>query len=189
MFTGIVEEKGKILNILRGRVQKIEIKSNLKVNTGDSINIQGICLTVAGLLKNGFYVEAMEQTKGKTTLSLWKTGDYVNLERAIGFEGRFGGHIVLGHIDEVAKIIRIKGNEYYFQTSPVYKNFLIIRGSIAIDGVSLTIGSVNKNIFSVYLIPYTLNNTTLGIRKVGDYVNIEYDYLVKIINKSLFGET
>ncbi|MGB9721440.1 MAG: riboflavin synthase [bacterium] len=182
MFTGIIEDKGKISRIIKGRVQRIEIHSTLKVKVGDSISIQGICLTVTDLTRSGFSVEAMEQTKGKTTLSNWKTGDHVNLERAIAFDGRIGGHIVLGHVDEVAHIIRVKGNEYYIQISDANKKYLIPRGSIAIDGVSLTIGSVSRNILSIFLIPHTLNNTTLGNRRAGDSVNIEYDYLVKIVH-------
>ncbi|MEO0206075.1 MAG: riboflavin synthase [candidate division WOR-3 bacterium] len=184
MFTGIVEEKGKILRIIKGKVQRMEIQSTLQVKPGDSISIQGICLTITDLAENGFSVEAMVQTKGRTTLSNWKTGDYVNLERAIALDGRLGGHIVLGHVDEVARIVRVKGNEYYFQTSNANNRYLIPRGSIAIDGVSLTIGNVSQNIISVFLIPYTLRSTTLGMRRAGDFVNIEYDYLVKIICKS-----
>lgn len=183
MFTGIVEEKGKILNIEKDNLQKIQIQSSLKINPGDSIAIQGICLTVTKIIKNGFLVEVMEQTKGRTTLNNWKIGEYVNLERAISLNGRIGGHIVLGHIDEVARIIKIKGNEYYFQISLENAKYLIPRGSIAIDGVSLTIGDIFRNNLSVFLIPHTLKNTTLGNRRVGDLVNIEYDYLVKIVAK------
>lgn len=185
MFTGIIEEKGKIIKITKTRIQKIEIQSNLETKIGDSISIQGICLTVTGLNKNGFSTEAMEQTKGRTTLNYWKVGDYVNLERALTPGSRIGGHIVLGHIDEVGQIIRIKGNEYYFRFSTVNKIFLIPRGSIAIDGVSLTIGNVYQNTFSVFLIPYTINTTTLGNRRIGDFVNIEYDYLTKIVRFNL----
>ncbi len=183
MFTGIVEEKGRILNITKGKLQKIDIQSSLKLNPGDSIAIQGICLTVTEIIKNGFSVQVMAQTKGRTTLHYWKIGEYVNLERALSFNGRIGGHIILGHIDEVARIIKIKGNEYYFKISSEHEKYLIPRGSIAIDGVSLTIGAIYRDSISIFLIPHTLNNTTIGNRRVGDYVNIEYDYLVKIISK------
>lgn len=181
MFTGIIEEKGKILKIVKGRVKRIDIQSSLENKIGDSIAIQGICLTVTGVFKNGFIVEAMEQTKAITTLNKWKPGDYVNLERALKLTDRVGGHIVLGHIDEVGRLIRITANEYYFQITDINKKYLIPRGSIAIDGVSLTIGYISRNIFSVYLIPHTLQNTTLGGLKSGSFVNIEYDYLVKIL--------
>lgn len=183
MFTGIIEEKGKILKIVRGRVQKIDIQSSLENKIGDSIAIQGICLTVTGVFKNGFTVETTEQTKARTTLNEWKPGNYINLERALSLTDRIGGHIVLGHIDEVGKLIRISDNEYYFQITDINKKYLIHRGSIAIDGVSLTIGYISRNIFSVYLIPHTLQNTTLGNLKSGSLVNIEYDYLVKILCK------
>jgi len=181
MFTGIIEEKGKIFQIIKGRIQKIKIESHLEVKRGDSMAIQGICLTVADVDKNGFSVDAIGQTRGITTLSYWKTGDYVNLERALKFGDHIGGHILLGHIDEVGKLINIKNNEYYFQISSKNSKYLIPKGSIAIDGVSLTISSISKLIFSVSLIPYTLNNTTLDSLKIGSFVNIEYDYLVKIV--------
>jgi riboflavin synthase len=178
MFTGIIEEKGRISRLSGG---KVFIQSHLKLNKGDSIAVQGICLTVTDVNKNGFIVEAMKQTKGITTLSDWRTGNYVNLERALRFGDRIGGHILLGHIDEVGKFTRIKRNEYYFQINLENSQYLISKGSIGIDGVSLTIGKILKNVFSVSLIPYTLNNTTLANLKVGSSVNIEYDYLVKIL--------
>ncbi|MEO0216264.1 MAG: riboflavin synthase [candidate division WOR-3 bacterium] len=181
MFTGIIEQKGRISRIVKGRIRKVYIQSNLSIKSGDSIAVQGICLTVIDTFKDGFLVEAMEQTGKRTTLSQWSVGDYVNLERAMEIGGRIGGHIILGHIDEVGKLIRTKGNEYYFQIQSQNRKYLIPRGSIAIDGVSLTIGNSSGNIFSVFLIPYTLNNTTLGGLRVGSFVNIEYDYLVKAI--------
>lgn len=181
MFTGIIEEKGRISKILKGKVQKIHIQSELENKKGDSISIQGTCLTVTETDKKGFFVEAMVQTKGITTLSDWQVGDYVNLERALKIGGRIGGHILLGHVDEIGKLIRIKGNEYFFQVNTKNSKYLIPKGSIGIDGVSLTINTISRNIFSVCLIPFTLNNTTLGNLKIGSFVNIEYDYLVKIL--------
>lgn len=181
MFTGIIEEKGKILKVLKGSVQKIYIESGLKNKKGDSIAIQGICLTVTDINKKGFFVEAMRQTKRVTTLSDWRVGDYINLERALKIGDRLGGHIMLGHIDEVGKLIRRKGNEYYFQVSHNKTKHLLPKGSIGIDGVSLTISNVSKNIFSVNLIPFTLKNTTLGNLKIGSFVNVEYDYLTKFL--------
>ncbi|MGQ9535285.1 MAG: riboflavin synthase [bacterium] len=184
MFTGIIEEKGKITKIVKGSGQKIYIQSSLENKIGDSIAVQGICLTVTSIFKGGFTVEAMEQTRGRTTLNKWKAGDYVNLERALKLTDRIGGHIVLGHIDEVGKLIRINNNEYYFQISSFHAKYLIPRGSIAIDGVSLTLGDISRDIFTVYLIPHTLQSTTLGNLKNGSFVNVEYDYLVKILCSS-----
>ncbi len=182
MFTGIIEEKGRIIRAIRGRVQRIEIQSTLKNSIGDSISVQGVCLTVVDLFKNGFSVETMEQTQGRTTIADWKAGDEVNLERALQLGGRIGGHIILGHVDEVCPLIRISGNEYFFKVSNASRGYLIPRGSIAINGVSLTIGTISQNIFSVFLIPQTLKRTTLANLRVGNMVNIEYDYIAKILS-------
>ncbi|UCG92154.1 MAG: riboflavin synthase [candidate division WOR-3 bacterium] len=181
MFTGIIEEKAKIYKIVRGRVQRIYVHSGLQINKGDSIAIQGICLTVTNVEKQGFSVEAMVQTGEVTTLSQWRVGDYVNLERPLRIGDRLGGHILLGHTDETGTLLRKRGNQYVFKISPRNSKYLIPKGSIGIDGVSLTIGTLSKNTFSVYLIPYTLSNTTFGSLKVGAAVNIEYDYLAKIL--------
>ena len=181
MFTGIIEEKARIYKVSIGRMHHITIHSGLEVKKGDSIAIQGICLTVTKVEKQGFSVEAMVQTRGITTLARYQVGDYVNLERSLKIGDRLGGHILLGHIDESGKLLRKKGNEYFFQSSSRNSKYLIPKGSIGIDGVSLTISTISKNIFSVSLIPHTLANTTLGSLKIGSLVNIEYDYLVKIL--------
>jgi len=182
MFTGIIEEKGRIKKIVRNQ---IFIESDLENKKGDSIAVQGICFTVADVGENEFSVQAMRQTKRITTMQDWKRGDYVNLERALKFDGRIGGHIVLGHIDEVGKCIRIKKNEYYFQAGSGNARYLIPKGSIALDGVSLTLSYVSGNIFAVSLIPYTLKETTLGRLRVGSFVNIEYDYLGKLLARRI----
>ena len=181
MFTGIIEEKGRIAKIIKGPTQRINIQSKLENKVGDSICIQGICLTVTKVEKNGFWVESMKQTKEITTLSRWQIGDNVNLERALRVDGRLDGHILLGHVDELGKLIRIKGNEYFFQTKASPAGYLVPKGSIGIDGVSLTISNISKNIFSVSLIPHTLKNTTLSKLRPNSLVNIEYDYLAKIM--------
>jgi riboflavin synthase len=183
MFTGIIEETGTIEKITGGRIQTIAVTSKLENQVGDSIAIQGICLTVTALTKNGFSVEVMKQTERITTLPDWRTGDRVNLERALQIGGRLGGHILLGHVDEVVRCIRIRGNEYYFQANTSNKPYLVAKGSVALDGVSLTIGSVSGNVFSVSLIPYTREYTTLGRVKLRSATNVEYDYLAKIVNR------
>lgn len=183
MFTGIVEETGTIAKITGGRVQTMDVRSKLENQVGDSIAVQGICLTVTGLTKQGFTVEAMKQTERVTTLPDWRAGDTVNLERAMRLDGRLGGHILLGHVDEVIRCIRIAGNEYFFQAHTSNKPYLIKKGSVAIDGVSLTIGTVSGNVFSVNLIPYTRKQTTLGRVKLRSMVNVEYDYLTKIVHR------
>lgn len=186
MFTGIIEDKGIIraLSSTGGNTTNIDIQSSLKVNPGDSIAVQGVCLTIASVRKKGFIVQAMVQTRDITTLSCWKTSDTVNLERALAMEGRIGGHIMLGHIDETGRLVRISGNVYYFQVDPKNTGYLISKGSIGIDGVSLTISSKSQNIFAVSLIPYTLKVTTLGKLRLRSPVNIEYDYLVKILKST-----
>lgn len=183
MFTGIIEEKGRIVSTSRSKVQKIAIKSGLEVHKGDSIAIQGICLTITDLTKNGFTVDVMRQTRGVTTLTEWRAGDHVNLERALRIGDRLGGHIMLGHIDEVGKLFRIKSNEYFFKINPRNSSYLVPKGSIGINGASLTIASIANDVFSVSLIPYTQKNTTLEELRAGTSVNIEYDYLVKLLQK------
>lgn len=181
MFTGIIEEKGKIKKLVRSRVNTISIESGLKCNRGESISIQGICLTVTDTFKHGFAVQSMQQTQRITTLIDWRVGDHVNLERALRIGDRLGGNILLGHIDEVGKIIRIRDNEYCIQIRPRSMKYLVPKGSIGVDGVSLTIASVSKNIFSVYLIPHTLKGTTLGNVRNNSFVNLEFDYLAKLV--------
>jgi riboflavin synthase len=181
MFTGIIEDIGTITKIVRSRVQLISIASRLAVKQGDSVAIQGICLTVTSTETDAFRVESMKQTKRVTTLSDWNTGDKVNLERSLMFDGRLGGHIVLGHVDEVVKCIRRRANEYTFQASSQNARYLVPKGSICINGVSLTIGNASGSIFTLSLIPYTLEHTTLGDLLPGAFVNIEYDYLAKLV--------
>ncbi len=181
MFTGIIEEKGKIRRISKGKIETIFVESGLENKKGDSIAIQGICLTVTGVDKQGFSVEAVRQTRRITTLSDWQIGNHVNLERALRIGDRLGGHIMLGHVDEVGKLVRIRGNEYFFQRSVKNTKYIIPKGSVGIDGVSLTVSNVSKNVFSVNLVPFTLKNTTLGILKTGSFVNIELDYLLKYL--------
>jgi len=183
MFTGIIEEKGRIQSISKSRVQRINIKSGLEVETGDSVAIQGICLTVTEITKTGFIVDVMKQTLRKSTLTDWRAGDYLNLERALRIDARLGGHIMLGHVDDAEKLVRIKSNDYFFKIDPSYSQYVVPRGSIGLDGVSLTISSIAGNVISVSLIPYTLKNTTLGRLRVGARVNIEYDYLAKILQQ------
>lgn len=181
MFTGIIEEKGKIKQLIRSSVHSITIESALNCEKGESIAVQGICLTVTDTSKHGFTVQAMQQTHRITTLNDWRVGDHLNLERALRLSDRLGGHILLGHVDEVGKVVRIKGNEYYIQVDPHSMRYLVQKGSIGIDGVSLTITSASKNIFSVSLIPYTLTTTTLGKVKRNSFVNLEFDYLAKLV--------
>lgn len=181
MFTGIIEDVGTITRITRGKIQKITIDSGLTNRIGDSIAIQGICLTVTDVIKNGFTVDAIKQTQHITTINDWHKGTRVNLERALKIGDRLGGHIMLGHVDELAKCIRCYANTLKFQVKSTHARYLAPKGSIGIDGVSLTISEVSQNTFAVNTIPFTLQHTTLNAVRIHSYVNIEYDYLVKFL--------
>jgi len=182
MFTGIIEGTGHIKRIVRDKTNKIFIDTILTVKAGDSIAVQGVCLTVIRREKKGLWVETMSQTRASTTLDRIKIGDPVNLERALAIGDRIGGHFVLGHVDEIGKFIRKKVNEYFFQYNIDNYRYLVSKGSIAINGVSLTLANISKQIFSINLIPYTLSTTTIGKLRTGDFVNIEYDYLAKLLH-------
>ena len=181
MFTGIIEEKGKIISIVKSKMIRIEVESKLETKVSDSIALNGVCLTVVAKSSKGFSVEVMEQTKEITTALGWRINSFVNVERAVALGTRLGGHILLGHVDEVVKCVRKKSNEYFFKASDGNKKYLVPKGSIGINGVSLTLKSVNGAIFSVSLVPFTLKNTTLDTIKIGSLVNIEYDYFAKIL--------
>jgi riboflavin synthase len=181
MFTGIIEDKGKIVSISGSKVRKINIRSELEVKKDDSVAVQGICLTVTDVTRTGFVVEAMRQTRGATTLSEWRAGNYVNLERALRIGDRLGGHMILGHVDEVGTMTKRKTNEYFFTIKQKNAHYLVPKGSVSIDGISLTVSSAAKRIFSVSLIPHTLKHTTFGTLRSGSRVNIEYDYLAKLL--------
>lgn len=181
MFTGIIEDKGKVTGITKSKVIKVNIESKLQTKTGDSIAVNGICLTVIANNDKGFTVEVMQQTSQITSALGWRINSFVNLERALTLGTRIGGHILLGHVDEIAKCVRKKGNEYFFKASEENRKYLIPKGSVGINGVSLTLKSVTGNIFSVSLIPFTVQNTTLDSIKIGSFVNIEYDYFAKIL--------
>jgi riboflavin synthase len=181
MFTGIIEEKGKIIGIVKSRVLRIDIESKLENKPGDSIAINGVCLTVVAINNDGFTVEVVQQTKETTTALGWCINAPVNLERSIALGTRLGGHILLGHVDDTAKCVRMKGNELFFKVSKANQKYLIPKGSIGINGVSLTIKSITNDIFSVSLVPFTLKHTVLDTIKIGSLVNIEYDYFAKIL--------
>lgn len=191
MFTGIVEEIGVIQKIQRGVkssvlfIQGNIIFSDLKI--GDSIAVNGVCLTVASFLKNIFTADVMHETLNCSTLANIKTGSNVNLERAMPVNGRFGGHIVSGHIDGVGVITNIKEDDnaawYTIKTTKKIMDYIIEKGSIAIDGISLTVADVGTEAFSVSIIPHTAKATILSEKSVGDSVNLENDVVGKYIGK------
>lgn len=193
MFTGIIEEIGKIEEIskhgrnLKLRVKAPKILTDLKV--GDSMNINGACQTVIATDGNSFTVEAVEETLRKTNLGELKRNDAVNLERAVRLSDRIGGHLVTGHIDCVGEIKSIAKKEgsflYEFELPEKYVAYLVEKGSVAVDGISLTVVEVKENSFTISIIPFTLENTTLGKKKLGDLVNIETDLIGKYVEKIL----
>ncbi|MFU0788860.1 MAG: riboflavin synthase [Virgibacillus proomii] len=194
MFTGIIEEKGKILSLQRVSKEAIilKIKSHKiveDVHVGDSIAVNGTCLTVTSLDKRSFSVEVMPETMKATSLQFAQVSSNVNLERAIAANARFGGHFVSGHVDGLGKIIRRQHeqNAIYFDIEfPVeLMKYLVKKGSIAVDGVSLTIFNIRDHVFTISLIPHTAMATILGEKKQGDKVNIECDMLMKHMEKLL----
>ncbi len=195
MFTGIIEEVGSVSRIVRGAlsIQLTVTCSKIleDVKTGDSIAVNGICLTVTGLGDKGFSADVMPETMRKTGLGRLNTADKVNLERALRLSDRLGGHIVTGHIDGTGIITgRIEEDNAIVLTleaSESIMRYIVMKGSVALDGTSLTVAHVDEGCFKVSLIPLTAGVTTLGSRRVGDRVNIECDTIGKYIEKLLNG--
>ena len=191
MFTGIVEEKGvvaglahkKNLLILSVRTHKTAQRTKI----GDSLAVDGVCLTVCHRRGRVLDFDVMKETIDKTTLKYLKTGSRVNLERALRYNGRVGGHFVLGHVEGVGiiekKITIPNYVQYNIKIEKKLAFYLVSKGCVCLDGISLTVGWVRGNIFSVYIIPHTLKVTTLGDKKPSDKVNIETDILTKYILK------
>lgn len=187
MFTGLVEEIGHVASIEK-RPDAIRISVQARrvledVNIGDSIAVNGACVTVTGRSETLFTADVMPETIHATTLQILRKGDSVNLERAMKAGGRYGGHFVTGHVDGTGKIVRIvpKGNAHYMdiQSSSEVLSGLVQKGSVAADGTSLTIFHVGLRSFTISLIPHTFIRTILGSKKVGDMINIECDVLQK----------
>ena len=191
MFTGIVEERGEVISVKSGTKSSVlEIQGNLifhDLKQGDSVAVNGVCLTAASLEKNGFTADVMNETLMRSSLKSIKPGTLVNLERAMLANGRFGGHVVSGHIDGTGDIVNIvrEGNAVWFtvKTSEKIMSFIVEKGSIAVDGISLTVGKLEGNQFSVSIIPHTVKSTVLHTKVIGSQVNLENDMMGKYINK------
>ena len=191
MFTGIIEEVGKVCAIQKGmKSSKLTIGGQLifeDLKIGDSVATNGVCLTVTTIEKNSFVADVMNETLERSTLGYLKRGEIVNLERAMPLNGRFGGHIVSGHIDGTGKIIGIKKEDhavwYTVQTEEKLMRYIIEKGSIAIDGISLTVAKVGSNNFSVSVIPHTSKVTSLSQKGIGALVNLENDMIGKYIER------
>lgn len=193
MFTGIIEEIGTVRAIRKGRVSaSIEIgcKDILEdVKIGDSIAVNGVCLTVTTLTGSGFTADVMHETLRRSSLGALKRDSRVNLERAMAAGGRFGGHIVSGHIDGTGTVVRRTQDEnavwYTIRCTGSLLRYIVEKGSIAIDGISLTVAAVRDDGFSVSIIPHTLSQTILSDRKPGDLVNLENDCIGKYVERLL----
>lgn len=193
MFTGIVEEMGQVEGIQRGKqsaVLTIRAKTVLEgTKIGDSIAVNGVCLTVTSLLSDRFSADVMHETLDRSALAGLRRGSLVNLERAMAADGRFGGHIVAGHIDGTGRITRIKRDDnavwYTVQAAPQLLRYIVEKGSIAMDGISLTVARVEETAFSISAIPHTVAQTALQNRREGDLVNLETDIIGKYVEKLL----
>ena len=193
MFTGIVEEVGAIKNIKRGQhsaVLTIHAKTVLEeTRIGDSIAVNGICLTVTRLFPDGFSADVMHETLNRSSLAGLTAGSVVNLERAMPANGRFGGHIVAGHVDGVGHIANIRRDDtavwYTVHAGPEILRYVVEKGSITIDGISLTVARVDSQSFAISAIPHTVSVTVLADRKPGDIVNLETDIIGKYVEKLL----
>ena len=193
MFTGIIEELGTVERVTRGRVSAVlairaeAILSDLKI--GDSVAVNGVCLTATSLTGHGFTADVMHETLDRSSLAGLGPGSPVNLERAMAANGRFGGHIVAGHVDGVGTIAAIEraDNAIWFTiTAPEQVlRYVVEKGSIAIDGISLTVARVEPDRFAVSVIPHTAAVTLLGRRRVGDRVNLESDIIGKYVERLL----
>jgi riboflavin synthase len=193
MFTGIIEEIGKLNRIQRiGLAQRVQISAKKvleDVHIGDSISVNGVCLTVVKFSKTEFESDIMPETIQRTTFSVAKSGDLLNLERALLFQDRINGHFVSGHIDGIGKLRRIIHHRELFEidiaVSSDLLSAIVPKGSVAIDGISLTVIKVSRQGFTIGLIPLTAEQTTLGNKSVGSLVNIETDMLAKYIQKQI----
>ncbi len=195
MFTGIIECIGSVVSVTSyGTGRQITVEAGRIASesvTGDSISVNGACLTVSSLDGNRFTADVSHETLRVTTLGTLSPGDKVNIERALASDGRFGGHIVLGHVDTVGTIERITTRGEFTDLAvgvpPEFSRYLVPKGSVAVDGVSLTIADRRDDGFSVALIPVTLSETTLGSVRPGNRVNLESDILGKYVWHYLHG--
>lgn len=193
MFTGIIEEIGTVKNIVKGsRSIKLTIAARKvleNTNLGDSIAVNGVCLTVTALGRDGFTADVMPESMSKTNMGALKPGDRVNLERALTLASRLGGHIVSGHIDGTGEIIAMEKDDNAVRVTltsvPKVMKYIVPEGSVALDGVSLTVAQLGENDFTVSLIPHTAQVTTLLDKKVGDRLNIENDVVGKYVERLL----
>ncbi|GAB4458104.1 MAG: riboflavin synthase [Armatimonadaceae bacterium] len=195
MFTGIVEAVGRITGIEhQGEAIRLTVsvgKISEDVHLGDSISVNGVCLTVTEIRPPHISFDAVYETMRRTTLGELRHGDNVNLERSVPVNGRLGGHIVQGHVDGTGRIasIRPMGNSWfvYVDAAPELMRYIVTKGSVAVDGISLTVAESEDRTFALSIIPHTWENTTLREKRAGDTINIECDILGKYVEKLIGG--
>jgi riboflavin synthase len=190
MFKGIIEDLGKVYSMVaknENRIITIESKLATNLNIGSSVAVNGVCLTVIKKDNQKFSCEIIKETLKNTNLKNLKVGSYCNLELPMKLAERIDGHIILGHVDEVGRILKFfkKGENYHLEIKIKKENkiYLVKKGSVALDGISLTIQDIFDTSFLVYIIPFTYAHTNLKYRKINDEINIEYDYLGKYVIK------
>ncbi len=195
MFTGLIEDIGEITKITSlGSGKQFTLKSSIPVDeikAGDSIAVDGVCLTATGFVEKGFKVDVSPESLQRTVLKMRKPGHKVNLERALQLSDRLGGHIVSGHVDGVAIVSSVVKKDDFikinFTASGNILKYIIQKGSVTVDGISLTVNGCTKSGFDVMIIPHTFSQTTLSLRKKGDNVNIENDIIGKYVEKLILG--
>ena len=194
MFTGIITELGILAdqNTFKDKDSKFRFQVNWntkKIVLGSSISCNGVCLTVVKTGKNWFEVDISNESINKTNLSQMKIGDFINLEKSLKIGDEIGGHLITGHIDDQTKILKVIKNKSSYvvclQLNKSFSHFIATKGSIALNGVSLTVNDVEKDMFSVNIIPHTWEQTTMKYCKVNDTINIEIDIISRYVNRYL----
>ena len=181
--------------VRRGAFQQLEIEAERVLDglqVGDSVNIDGVCQTAVAIGEGGFAVETVAETLSRTTLGTLGIGQAVNLERALRADQRLGGHLVLGHVDGIARIRqRMEGDKehrFEIEPTPALARYIAAKGSVALDGISLTVAEISGDAFTVAVIPHTFDNTTLSHRHTGDSVNLEVDVIARYVERLLGGQ-
>ena len=193
MFTGIVEALGTVREVAEangGRRFVLDVRDLATgIAIGDSLAVNGVCLTAVAVGKQEVATDVVAETLRRSNLGAARVGDHVNLERPMKADGRFDGHIVQGHVDATAEVLKVEpegdGRLLTIGAAPAGLRYIVEKGSITVDGVSLTVTKVDPDGFSIALIPHTISLTTLGLRKPGDLVNLEFDVLAKYVEKLL----
>ena len=193
MFTGLIEELGRVRGrVRRGLFQQLEIEAERVLpglQVGASVNIDGVCQTVVAVTERGFAVDTVPETLARTTLGILGIGQAVNLERALRADQRLDGHLVLGHVDGIARIRRRteRDGEHRLEIEPppALARYMAAKGSVTLDGISLTVAETSGHAFTVAVIPHTFDNTTLSHRRTGDSVNLEVDVIARYVERLL----